>query len=680
MPLNATRLAALATALLLAWFLVVEHRSTLSAPPMEVLASEPAEAGPELQPLLQARATARQAQPTGTDEPRIANAALEPAPGTAVWRGRVLLEDDRGFLRDASECTLELWVDCLDEGLDIHCSDGTWTVELDPEALQPEFLDEDGTSLNEDLGTLEIWSILIGEQPALATQSSFKVHRGQETIITCRLPQPTLLRVVDGETGVELNAVDIASTDSGFIPVTREDMRDELVVRSEPSPLSFSPDFEVMSEMFLESSLPWWIGAEGYGWERVIVDHRRGGERTVELFEAGSLEVTLLGEWPQTTSIDLTPLFGPLEYEDVIKLMPASGRPLPVPRLTPGTWRVSVSSGVHWRRRSTLASAEVLITAGVTSELELEIPVLAPMEDPVPMGGILEVPPAWMEMGTLTMSIEALDDLPHDYAVIYHSDQANVSKTTEVTSLPRVDGRADQYLWHGGLRPPGRYAAEIALRGAGCLWRQEFELGYQGDERLLLVMPAPTRIRVLPIDAETLRPILEGHASQDEVGVWFSFRGSDGQMMFTPLDGEVDATSGTFLSTLPVGSIRLSVDADGYMWEIVHLEVQPGDNDLTVSMHPLLEVQISLTCDGSPVTVPEHWLWDTEATDLAGEELDMDCENDPGRPDWVRFFLPNVGTCRMIFPEVNGYECPSAIEVHLDPLHPVELVLNLRHK
>ena len=138
---NATRLAALATALLLAWFLVVEHRSALSAPPMEVLASAPAEAAPELQPLLEARATARQAQPTGTDEPRIAIAALQPAPDPTTLRGRVLVEDERGFLRGASECSLELWMDCLDEGLDFHCSDGTWTVELDPAALQPEFLD-----------------------------------------------------------------------------------------------------------------------------------------------------------------------------------------------------------------------------------------------------------------------------------------------------------------------------------------------------------------------------------------------------------------------------------------------------------------------------------------------------------------------------------------------------------
>ncbi|MEO2164338.1 MAG: hypothetical protein ABGY29_17660 [bacterium] len=680
MPRNATRLAALATALLLAWFLVVEHRSALSAPPMEGLTSAPAEAGSDLQPLLEARATARQAQPTGSDEPRIAIAALKPAPGPATLRGRVLLEDERGILRGASECTIELWMDCLDEGLEIYCSDGTWTVELDPEALQPKFLDEDGTSLNADLGTLEVWSILVGDQPALATQSSFNVHRGQETIITCRLPQPTLLRVIDGATGVELNAVDVASAYSDLIPVTQEDMHDELVVRSEPSPLSFSPNFEDMAEMLLENSLPWWIGSQGYGWERVIIDHRRGGERSVELFAAGSLELTLLGDWPQTTSIELSPLFGPLEYEDIIKLIPASGRPLSVPRLAPGTWRVSASSGVHWRHRATLASAEVLITAGATSELELEIPALAPLGDPVPMGGILEVPPTWMETGTLTMSLEILDDLPHDYEVIYHSDQASVSENTEVRDLPRVDGEANQYQWHGGLRPPGRYAAQIALRGAGCLWRQEFELGYQGDERLLLVMPAPARIRVVPVDAETTRPILGGHASQREVGVGFSFRGSGGQMMFTPLHGEVDATSGTFVSTLPVGPVRLSVDADGYMWETVHLEIQPGDNDVTVLMHPLLEVQVSLTCDGGPVTVPDNWFWNTEATDLTGEELDMGCENSPDRPEWVRFLLPNVGTCRLVFPEVNGYERPSPVELRLDPLQPIELILNLRRK
>lgn len=680
MPRYATRLVALATALLLAWFLAVDHRSALSAPPMEELVATPAEVEPELQPPVATRTATRQAQPTATDEPRIAIAAFEPALRPATLRGRVLLEDEQGILREAKEYTLEVWMECIDESLDVHCSDGTWTVELDLEALQPEFFSEDGTSLKAELGTLEVWSILVGEQPALATQSSFTVHREQETIITCRLPQPTLLRVVDGETGVELNAVDVANAYSDFIPVTREDMQDWLVVRAKPSPLSFSPDFKEMGEMFLESSLPWWIGAEGYGWERVTVDHRRGGERTVELFAAGSLELTLLGEWPQTTSIDLTPLFGPLEHEDVIKLMPASGGHMSVPRLTPGTWRVTVSSGVHWRRRATLASAEVLITAGATSELELEVPALAPMGDPVPMGGILEVPPAWMEMGTLTMSLEILDDLPHDYEVIYHSDQASVSKNTEVKDLPRVDGRADQYQWHGGLRPPGRYAAEIALRGAGCLWRQEFELSGLGDEGLLLVMPAPARIRVVPVDAETTRPILGGHASQDEVGVWFSFRGSDGQMMSTPLHGEVDATSGTFVSTLPVGPVRLSVDADGYMWEIVHLEIQSGDNDVTVPMHPLLEVQVSLTCDGSPVTVPENWFWDTEATDLAGEELDMGCENNPDQPDWFRFLLPNVGTCRLVFPEINGYERPSPMELRLDPLQPIELILNLRRK
>jgi hypothetical protein len=116
------------------------------------------------------------------------------------------------------------------------------------------------------------------------------------------------------------------------------------------------------------------------------------------------------------------------------------------------------------------------------------------------------------------------------------------------------------------------------------------------------------------------------------------------------------------------------------MWEIVHLEIQSGDNDVTVPMHPLLEVQVSLTCDGSPVTVPENWFWDTEATDLAGEELDMGCENNPDQPDWFRFLLPNVGTCRLVFPEINGYERPSPMELRLDPLQPIELILNLRRK
>jgi hypothetical protein len=680
MPGYATRFVALLTALILAWYLVADHPSALSAPPVRGLNATPAEAESEIQPPLEARITTRVALPTGSAEPRIAVAPLKPAPSPATLRGRVLLEDERGILTQATECSIELWMECLDESLDLHCSDGTWTVELDLEALQPEFLDADGTSLRAEPGTMKVWSIQIGEQPALATQNSFTVHREQETIITCRLPRPTLLRVVDGETGGELNAVDVANSYLGFIPVTREDMREWLVVRAKPSPLSFAPDFGNMAEMFLESSLPWWIGAEGYGWERVTVDHLRGGERTVELFAAGSLELTLLGEWPQSTSIELTPLFGPLEDEELIKLRPERGGQLSVPRLMPGTWRVTVRSGVHWRRRATLASEEVLITAGVASEMELEIPALAPMEDPVPMGGILEVPPAWMDVGTLTMSLEILDDLPHDYEVVYHSDPASVSKVTEVNSLPRVGGAADQYRWHGGLRPPGRYAAEISLRGAGCLWRQEFELGHQGDESILLVMPTPARVRVLPVDVGTLQPLLEGHATQDELGIWFSFRGSDGQMMYTPLHGKVDATSGTFVATLPTGPVRLSVDAEDYMWEVVHVDIQPGDNDVTVPLHPLLKVQVSLTCDGSPVTVPEDWFWNIESTDLAGEELDVGCENSPDRPDCMQFFLPNVGTCRLIFPEINGYERPSAIDVNLDPLHPVELVLNLRHK
>jgi hypothetical protein len=685
MPRYIARYVAIALSLLLVWFLVGDRPAVLDTPPAAAPDSTPArstDADAEIQQPIGTQALAQRAHPVDAAETRVeVSTRIQPS-GPVTLHGRVLLEDEHGMLREPADCLLELCFECLVEPVDVQPIHGLWTMNLGLEAFEPQFLIEGGLAPKEDLGALEVWSILIGDRPALVSEASFAVFQGQETVITCRWPQATLLRVVARESGGQLDAVDIAMAEDWFelMPVSKYDLENALVVRGEPSPISFAPDFEEAGEMFSENSLPWWVGAEGYGWERVIIDHRQGGERTVELTRAGSLELTLLGDWPETTTVYLAPQFGPLAHEDIVKMSPAGAHALRASRLPPGIWNVAVRSGLDWRLRATLVEEQISITSGETTHLELEVPALRPLADPVPLGGILEVPAAWMEMGTLTFFLQGLDDMPHDHQVLYPSEHSSLARNTEVSTLPRVGDDIEQRRWHGGRRHPGRYAAEVSLRGAGCLWRQEFELGPEGNEELLLVMPAPAQIHIVVVDAETSRRLLQGCASPKEAGVWFSFRGKGGQSMSTPLYGEVNAGTGAFVAALPVGPVELSVDATHYGWEILDVQVRPGGNEVIVPMTPLVEIQVTLVSAGRAVTVPESWAWEVELTDLEGEEIDMGCEISRDRPNWMNFLVPNVGTCRLVFPEVNGYERPATIEVRLDPVHAAELILNLRPK
>ena len=80
------------------------------------------------------------------------------------------------------------------------------------------------------------------------------------------------------------------------------------------------------------------------------------------------------------------------------------------------------------------------------------------------------------------------------------------------------------------------------------------------------------------------------------------------------------------------------------------------------------------------MAVPEEWIWEIEITDLAGGWLDLGQDDVDGQRHRTVFLVPDVGTCRVRFPALNGYEPLEDLEIDLDPLLPTRRTVALTSK
>ena len=609
--------------------------------------------------------------------------ALEPAGSatrTHVLRGRVVVEDEFGNWMSRESGTVDAWLQCLDESVVLDVREGRFEMECGLGELDPDYVTEGGLAPVEDLGILRIWYVRLGERCALPTLASFDIRASEETVIHCRWVRATRLSVVDRDTGRELGSVDIALDGSGDQPLAPRELERRLVVRGEPSPVFFTPTAE---DLIQTLSTEWWVGGAGYAWERVVMDHRNGGQRTVELARSGDLQITLLGERPTNCQVTVAPRFGLDDGMTAGTLRPGRGLEpisLRADRLEPGSWSVIVVSGGD-AQMAELVRDVVEIVEGERVSLELELPAVGPRGTAVPLAGTLEIPDPWWRAGALMLSVHFAGESPHAPATVPENG-ARLTEQNRVNAkrLAAVEGRPGLRRWEGGRRLPGTYRARLGFVDGGTLWAETFQLGPGGDEDVRLVVPPPAELRVVLVDEATGRALLRGVASLEEAGFTITYRGLDGHDVFTHPEGVLDAQTGTFITLVPTGNLELSVDSNEFTWTIELVEVKPGSTEVIVALQHLLRLELLFESDGGPVAVPEEWIWEIEITDLAGGWLDLGQDDVDGQRHRTVFLVPDVGTCRVRFPALNGYEPLEDLEIDLDPLLPTRRTVALTSK
>ncbi len=630
---------------------------------------------------LGAPAATTSADMTAHELPKL-RAALDAAEeaDTIRFRGSVSVGDELGR-NEAADGTLEVYFECLNEVHELTVRAGLWEYSAAPDELEDGYFEPGGGELEAELGMLEVLRAHLAGREAWSEAGAVALRAGVETELELRWMGVTELRIVDALTGAELDAVDMAVDEYGMPPVNAEQLADSLTLRAQPSPLLFAPKLDDL--VLGEPVQTWLVGADGYAWQPVSIDHGRGGERTVELARAGSLRVQLAGETPGTARLVLTPLFDDGlggRQPGLWPTGPEGSRWARGDRLAPGLWSVALKSGLSHTRAATLVEEQVLIKAGSLARLELTVPELPLQGEPVALAGLLHVPGAWQDLGELMFSIRAVGPFPYDHQVTVSSGHSDVSSGSTVSHLAKVAGDRELRRWQAGRRTPGEYMAEISMRWDRCIWQQSFTLPPRGLDDLELHLPAPLHLAVVPRDAATGQRLLQGSRSLEEAGVSISFMLSDTQGIFGEMPGELNAAEGSFLGIVPQGDLQISVDSHAYGGELVTVDVQEGGRELVIDMHGQLALSIELENGGQPVTVPEEWWWEVGLSDLDGEELDFGMDSSEEGPNGMLFLVSGTGFCRVSFPKLNGYEPLADRDVTLAAGRTTSLALALTSK
>jgi hypothetical protein len=526
-------------------------------------------------------------------------------------------------------------------GEEIEFHRGRWTLELPERA---------------DWTRLEIADVIVaGVHVAIESPREYRRPLpvgGIEIQVT--LPRLMSLRVVDAESGANLEAVEVVlprefPLDDALHPGMERDAR--VLLRSVRSPVELPQSlFDARSwGHVLGGQRELRVGAEGYAWADVSLDLLRGGERVVGLRRAATLEVTLLG-----SSRDLQAELRVRESADLPLLAsePAGGDgALRITGLPPGRLSAGVEIGFLWNDPLVLGSVEVQLVAGATTAIAIALDAPPPV-DRAPASGLILIPVAWdvdHPRPTLVLLDTALD-----------GGTGFIDVDGRAVPSPRAGHRA--YRWsHPGLQF-GRYELRL-YRPRGSM---VFEVGPGGASDVLFVLPPPVELLVRLVEAGTALDI-----RTDELQ-WHP-EIPDGVKGWSTDTLEFDAGSGLYRARVPAAPIVLTCWTMEFEAFQRQLDSAAIAGVVTIELQPASGIAVALRDGDAPVAFPESWWSKPVAEGDSGGEVGL------SRMDrFLREYQVSApGVYQLELPTIDGYRAdpPLRIEVRAGEFTRVDVAL-----
>lgn len=501
--------------------------------------------------------------------------------------------------------------------------------------------------------------------------------------LVLRVRPPALLRVVDAETGRELDEVCVSvpsslvlrgGTHPGALP------NFDCEVPRQASPVAIDRYSWGGADRFL------FVGVPGYAWRRLTYDFVAGGTRTVALERGAS--VTVQGVYPEaeprtflrlyatrapsadeepggpswiargsiglgSVGLDSNGMWRTESREGLIHESLLSNGPLEVHGLEPGSYRVALEVGVESTRDAVLAERSVQLFPGDAATVQL---VGAPQSER----------PTALLAGTVRApdTRKVLDHLPLVFVPAEYRG-ALEQKTLEVYA--RFSGEAGpgwrEFAWTLAAAPVGRLWLEIPE----LAFRTSIELPPEGRDDLRIEVPALATLNVrLADDARgpgAPKPYLRWHQGEP------AGPGAD-----PPRHAFWIAASSSWRISAPAGPIRLRLIAPGEGYCEERVELVPGEQELALRLRPFSGVRLRLLEGGTPVELPATH--DVRLTALGGRGRVIHVD---GNAFSRGLFVDEPGTYRLDIPELPSYLplAPTLVEIangRVDD-HPIELVL-----
>jgi hypothetical protein len=465
--------------------------------------------------------------------------------------------------------------------------------------------------------------------------------------------QPSVLRVVDARTGVELDDLTvlrgITRTRDAIHPGWNGDAS-AVFARGASSPLELSA--------FAETE-DWWVRAPGYTWGWARFDHRTGGEREVPLEPGGAdLEVRLdgfdpgLNLWLHVFPAGWDRSFGSLSFVRHPEQSTVVFEGLP-----PGPLQVRAELGIWHDGPRELAREELELLSGVRSEVVLYLEQDGALPAAVPLAGLVVLPASHPE---LDFSFEIR---PLEGAALRKSDRVYKGKV----ALLGVPGQPLARRFDAGLVTPGRY---LFVSSSLQVW-EPFDVGPSGAQDVVIELPEVGEVRVRVVDEATGERLASDRIAWSAVG-----RPSELDS-WTLASVDVDPGTQEYVFTAPLREISLSVRWDEYARAAPTIDVGAGVNVHEVAVRRLPGAWMRLV-DGE-ATVPFEWGWKVGITSAGGStKAKARITRIEGGRAWVA--ASEAGTYVVELPSLVGFRSVVPLTLKLGPGGEDEVVVDLERR
>ena len=549
---------------------------------------------------------------------------------TLELKGRVIVVDTDGMERDTESGSFELSTSIRGGTFRaVEVAGGTFEVELSAPR------------------TLRFGAFRLGERRAVLESVPQHLPAGGYLELRVRWPQTTTLNVLDAELGHALSGIEVVArksygSDGLSHPGGYE--ADEVITKDGASPMELVPD---------RYRRAYFVRAHGYAWGRVQLRADAGGEQTVELRSAATVEVTITN--PSAAPGDAILRISPVPDRPLDR-RPAPAAELPLgsaPRrtiegLAPGPVAVSVEVGPWHANPVILALGQAVLEGGRYASLELTLDVGGVRKETVPLSGAIRVPAA-LRNEPFAIDIQPVPSSPL---------QPRVRITT---ARMRQDAEDPGRLWFdaGDVRP-GYYVVSIL----GTFF--EIAVGPEGEHGIELQLPVPTEVIVRILDEGTGEPIHPAF-------VMCNSEAPSDVTVVAGARGRRDRVTGAYVFLLPPGPTDFKVRADTYLPQARKVVVGPSPEEVTFHLRRRQGIKIVLKDGGAVVPLPLSTKIEIKAIDHSRGAAGGAAHDGMT----VTRYVPSFGRYEVKIAAVEGYDGIPPQLVQVEPGQVAELVVQV---
>jgi hypothetical protein len=568
--------------------------------------------------------------------PAAAEATSEPS-----IRGRLVVIELDGSERTDADGTLTCvpWSGELGRPHELEVVDGAWSfsgaalVGLEAVSFQSALVDGRYARVEEPVGQL---------QPPLP----------DEILVRARFAAASVLRVLDAQSGVDLDGVVLVDSES----FPQEDARHPGVAydgrvrgRELRSPIALAA-LGTRRNPFGPGPSRLLVGAHGRAWDLVQIDTSIGGEFVVELARGADLALDARGVDPNAGTLLRLCIEGrPAPWVEVPL---RSDGPVELLGLAPGTYAARAEVGNYWDSPIVLGEVSVELRAGELTQAVLELKA-APVLELADASGVVFIHQGWNSRSP-QLSLELLD-------VALGGKEGRRSVTAQRVASER-DGY-DAFRWSEAALQVGRYELEL-YKPPFCA---VFELLSGGRSDVEVTVPGPVECLVHVVDDVTGLP--EDVEQVPWHQVWPAGVSGGG------LENADRTGPGEFRIRAPQTEIELMIWAWKYQPYNERVDLARGVREHTVRLQRGCGMAIKLLDGETPVAFPKDWY------------LKLECVSGSGRTtlqqlgDYERkLMVTEPGTYTLEVPSFSGYEPVPTQTIDIAAGHFTEHVVQLVRK